>query len=143
MSYKKPVIGVAQYVKGGGREAELATATPHRQIQILMETLQGYLAAGKGALERKDRPLATQSLTRAQAIVTELRMAIDFEKGGEVVRTLDAIYDFMGRHISHARTSEDPKKVQEVIDTFKPVKEGWDGIKEEADKIRPKQEEEA
>ena len=141
MSYKKPVIGVAQYVKGGGREAELATATPHRLIQILMETLQGYLAAGKGALERKDRPLATQSLTRAQAIVTELRMSIDFEKGGEPVRSLDAVYDFMGRHIAQARSSEDPKMVQEVIDSFRPIKEAWDEIKEEANKIKPAAEE--
>lgn len=137
MSYKKPVIGVAQYVKGGGREAELATASPHRLIQILMETLQGNLAAGKGALERKDRPLATQTLTRALAIISELRMSIDFEKGGEPMQTLDSLYDFMGRHVSAARSGEDPKMVQEVIDTFRPIKEAWDEIKEEANKIKP------
>jgi len=137
MSYKKPVIGVAQYVKGGGREAEVATATPHRLIQILMETLQGNLAAGKGALERKDRPLATQTLTRALAIISELRMSIDFEKGGEPMQTLDSLYDFMGRHVSAARSAEDPKMVQEVIDTFRPIKEGWDEIKDEVNKVRP------
>ena len=140
MSYKQSLRGVFQYAKGSGREAEISTATPHRLIQILMESLNGYLAAGRGALERKDAAAATLTLTKAQAIITELRTSIDFKKGGEVVQTLTNVYDFMGRHISEARAANDPKKVQEVIDAFKPIKEGWDAIAEVANKVKPEQE---
>lgn len=140
MSYKKSLRGIAQYAKGSGREAEINTATPHRLIQILMETLSGYLAAGRGALERKDAPAATQALTRAQAIITELRTSIDYEKGGAVVQTLDAVYDFMGRHLAEARAGNNPKAVQEVIDAFKPIKEAWDAIEDTANQVKPAQE---
>lgn len=140
MSYKKQLRGVAQYVRGTDREAEVTQATPHRLIQILMEALLGNLAAGKGALERKDTPLATQSLVRAQAIVTELRTSIDFEKGGELVQTLDALYDFMGRHLAAARAAESPAMVQEATDAFRPIKEAWDAIGDAANKVRPKAE---
>lgn len=130
MSYKKSLRGVFQYAKGSDREAEVENATPHRLIQILMESLNGYLAAGFGALERKDMPAATQSLVRAQAIVTELRTCIDFEKGGPAMQTLDSVYDFMGRHIALARASSEPATVHEVIEAFRPIKEAWDALVE-------------
>lgn len=128
MSYKKSLRGVFQYAKGSDREAEVNDASPHRLIQILMESLNGYLAAGKGALERKDTPAATQALTRAQAIIIELRTCIDFEKGGQAMTTLDSVYDFMGRHLSEARAGNNAKAVQEVITAFRPIKEAWDAI---------------
>ncbi|HKM16048.1 MAG TPA: flagellar export chaperone FliS [Marinospirillum sp.] len=131
MSYKKSLRGVFQYAKGSDREAEVNNASPHRLIQILMESLTGYLAAGKGALERKDTPAATQALTRAQAIIIELRTCIDFEKGGEAMTTLDSVYDFMGRHLSEARAGNDAKAVQEVIAAFRPIKEAWDALGQE------------
>ena len=137
MSYKKSLRGVFQYAKGSDREAEVMNASPHRLIQILMESLNGYLAASKGALERKDTPSATQSLTRAQAIVVELRTCIDYEKGGPAMVTLDSLYDFMGRHLSEARAGNNVKAVQEVIDTLKPIKEAWDAIEDEAKKVKP------
>lgn len=130
MSYKKSLRGVFQYAKGSDREAEVNDASPHRLIQILMESLNGYLAAGKGALERKDTPAATQALVRAQAIVTELRTSIDFEKGGPAMQTLDSVYEFMGRNIALARASNKPATVEEVIATFRPIKEAWDGLAE-------------
>lgn len=140
MSYKKHLRGVAQYVRGTDRETEVAQASPHRLIQILMETLLGNLMAGKGALERQDLPQATQKLTRAQAIITELRLSLDFEQGGEVIRTLDGLYDFLGRHVAAGRTAADPALIQESIDTFRPIKEAWDAIEEEANKVKPQQE---
>ncbi|NLW03755.1 MAG: flagellar export chaperone FliS [Pseudomonadaceae bacterium] len=128
MSYKKSLRGVFQYAKGSDREAEVMNASPHRLIQILMESLTGYLAAGRGALERKDTPAATQALTRAQAIIIELRTSINFEKGGSAMVTLDSVYDFMGRHLSEARAGNNAKAVQEVIETFRPIKEAWDAL---------------
>ena len=137
MSYKKSLRGVFQYAKGSDREAEVMNASPHRLIQILMESLNGYLAAGKGALERKDTPAATQALTRAQAIIVELRMSINHEKGGEAMATIDSVYDFMGRHLSEARAGNNAKAVQEVIIAFKPIKEAWDAVEDEAKKVKP------
>lgn len=134
MVYKKQLRGVAQYVQGTSREAEVMQASPHRLIQILMEALQGRLAATKGAIDRKDGLAKTQAATRAQAIITELRTSLDFEKGKEVAITLNSLYDYMGRRLVQATAANDPAMVEEVIQLMKPIKEGWDAIKDEAEK---------
>lgn len=133
MVYKKSLRGAAQYVQGTSREAEVADASPHRLIQILMETLLGRLMATKGAIDRKDALAKTQMATRAQAIITELRTSLDFEKGREVAITLNSLYDYMGRRLMQAVSADDSAMVTEVVNLMKPIKEGWDAIKDEAD----------
>ena len=95
----------------------------------------GRLAATKGCMERKDGLGKTQASTRAQAIITELRTSLDFEKGKDVAITLNSLYDYMGRRLMQATAANDPAMVQEVINLMKPVKEGWDAIKDEAEKV--------
>ena len=135
MSYKKSLRGAAQYIQGTSREAEVADASPHRLIQILMEVLLGRLAATKGAIERGDALAKTQMSTRALAIITELRTSLDFEKGREVAITLNSLYDYMGRRLMQAVAASDAAMVEEVVNLMKPVKEGWDAIKKEAEAI--------
>ncbi|WP_404417384.1 flagellar export chaperone FliS [Marinospirillum sp.] len=135
MVYKKHLRGAAQYAQGTSREAEVMDASPYRLIQILMEALMGRLAATKGAIERGDAMAKTQAGGRAQAIITELRTSLDYEKGQDVAITLNSLYDYMGRRLVQAMAAEDPKMVEEVINLMKPVKEGWDGIKDEAEKV--------
>lgn len=135
MSYKKSLRGAAQYIQGTSREAEVADASPHRLIQILMEVLLGRLAATKGAIERGDALAKTQMSTRALAIITELRTSLDFEKGREVAITLNSLYDYMGRRLMQAVAASDATMVEEVVNLMKPVKEGWDAIKKEAEAI--------
>src|SRR5690554_3825034 len=135
MSYKKSLRGAAQYVQGTSREAEVADASPHRLIQILMEVLLGRLMATKGAIERKDALAKTQMATRAQAIITELRTSLDFEKGQEVAVTLNSLYDYMGRRLMQAIAADSTVMIDEVVSLMRPVKEGWDAIQQEADQL--------
>lgn len=135
MVYKKSLRGAAQYIQGTSREAEVEGASPHRLIQILMETLLGRLMATKGAIERKDALAKTQMATRAQAIITELRTSLDFEKGQEVAVTLNSLYDYMGRRLMQAIAADSTAMIDEVVSLMRPVKEGWDAIQQEADQL--------
>ncbi|MFK7160456.1 flagellar export chaperone FliS [Marinospirillum sp. MEB164] len=139
MAYKKHLRGVFQYAQGTSKESEIETATPHRLIQIMMELLMGRLAATKGAIERQDQLARTQAGAKALAIITELRLSLDFEKGKEVVETLNSLYDYMGRRLNQAMAAQDATMVEEVIQLMKPVKEGWDAIKEEAERVLEQQ----
>lgn len=135
MVYKKSLRGAAQYIQGTSREAEVEGASPHRLIQILMETLLGRLMATKGAIERKDTLAKTQMSSRALAIITELRTSLDFEKGQEVAITLNSLYDYMGRRLMQAISADSTAMIDEVVNLMRPVKEGWDAIKQEADQL--------
>lgn len=135
MSYKKSLRGAAQYIHGTSRESEITEGGPYRVTQILMETLLGRLAAAKGAIERKDDLEKTQASSRALAIITELRTALDFDQGKEVAVTLNSLYDYMGVRLMQSVAANDASMVEEVINLMKPVKEGWDGIQEVAEKV--------
>ena len=135
MVYKKPLRGVAQYMQGTSREAEVNEASPHRLIQMLMESLLGYLSAAKGDIERGDDLALAQHISRSQRIINELRTSLDFEKGQEVAITLSSLYDYMGRRLAQANSGKNSEMVEEVINLMKPVKEAWDEIKEEAEKV--------
>lgn len=135
MGYKKSLRGVFQYNKGTSKEAEVLGASPYRLIQIMMENLLGRLAATKGAIERKDALATTQMASRAQAIITELRASLDYDKGKEVAVTLNSLYDYMGRRLMQAVAAEDIQMVEEVINLMRPVKEGWDAIQTEAEQV--------
>lgn len=137
MAYKKSLRGVFQYAQGSSKQADVETASPHRLIQILMESLLGRLAATRGHLEREEHLEATQAAGRAQAIISELRSCLDYEKGEEVAITLNSIYDYMGRRLVQGVAARDAAMINEVINLMQPVKEGWDEIKAEVDKIKP------
>lgn len=137
MIYKKSLRGIAQYAQGSSRAADIETASPHRLIQILMQTLLGRLAATKGALERDDSLEATQNASRAQAIITELRSSLDYEQGKEIAITLNSLYDYMGRRLMQAIAAKDVAMVNEVTSLMTPIKEGWDEIKKDAEEAKP------
>lgn len=139
MSYKKQLRGVAQYVRGSA-EASVLEASPHQLIDMLYKSLLGRLAAAKGAIQRADTILATQSINRAQSILIELRTSIDFEKGGEVVQSLDALYEYCGRKLVDGMASNNPEMIDEVINLIKPIAEAWSAIKKEAEEILAKRE---
>lgn len=112
-------------------KATVATASPHKLIQMLFEGALDALAQSKGAIERKDIELRTQRLNKANSIVLGLRDALDLEQGGEVAENLDALYDYIIRGIMQANRDNSAEKVQEMMNLLVEVKMGWDQMPEE------------
>ncbi|PCJ37034.1 MAG: flagellar export chaperone FliS [Moraxellaceae bacterium] len=110
-------------------------ASPHQLIQMLYEGAIENLAKAKGCMERKDFAGKGQTLGRAINIVGGLQSFLDKEKGGELAENLDALYDYISRQLFEATMTNDIALVDEAIGLIKKVKEGWEGIKEEADQI--------
>lgn len=112
-------------------QATVATASPHKLIQMLFDGALDALAQSKGAIERKDIELRTQRLNKATGIVLGLRDALDVEKGGEVASNLDALYDYIIRGIVQANRDDSADKVQELMNLLVEVKMGWEQMPEE------------
>lgn len=112
-------------------QATVATASPHKLIQMLFDGALDALAQSKGAIERKDIELRTQRLNKATGIVLGLRDSLDIEKGGEVAENLDALYDYIIRGITQANREDDADKVQELMNLLLEVKMGWEQMPEE------------
>lgn len=128
------VRGAAAY-KNVGNQSGAEFANPHRLIQMLLEGALEKMLIAKTFLERGDIQGKSENISWAIRIIGGLQASLDDDKGGEIAETLGSLYTFVVSHLSTANAENDSKKIDECIDIIKNIKEGWDGISEEAEKI--------
>jgi flagellar protein FliS len=58
--------------------------------------------------------------------ITELMCSLDFEKGGEVAKNLNNLYEFYNKHLSEANIKNSEKNVKEVIEMMQMLKSAWE-----------------
>jgi flagellar protein FliS len=134
--YKK-AAGQSQQV---GVESQISTADPHKLVSML---LNGAIERYKKALYFIDQQKTVEkaeSLTKALAIVDNLKASLNYEQGGVLVENLEALYDYVLRQTLLANVRNDKAIIDEVIVLMKTVQEGWDGIRGQVmDKKAPTQ----
>lgn len=124
--------GINAYKKDSIK-SDLASADPHRIIQLLLQGALERLALGKGFIERRDLEGKAKVLTRAIEIIHALKDSLDRSSNPELVDNLDALYDYMVIRISEASSSLDTGILDEVIGLLVQIKGAWDQISD-ADK---------
>lgn len=113
--------------------AAVETASPAQLISMLFGGAMDAMAKAKGAMERGDIEARTQQLNKANDIILGLKDFLDHEKGGEVAANLDQLYDYMVRTLIQANRTNDPQKVQEVMDLLLQIKSGWSEMQQQAE----------
>ncbi|MCK4467515.1 MAG: flagellar export chaperone FliS, partial [Desulfobacterales bacterium] len=69
-----------------------------------------------------------ETVQKAQSIISELMQALDFEKGGEVARNLNSLYNYMLRRIIEGDVKRDVKAFDEVILMLGELESAWKEI---------------
>lgn len=128
--------GAQQYAKLN-KSTAVEEATPHQLIQMLYQGALDSLQQAMGHMERKDFEAKGKSVGRAISIVGGLQGFLDHEKGGDIARNLDNLYEYMMLRLYEATSENDQDKLREVAGLLRQIKEGWDGIAEEANKLFP------
>ncbi|CBL46742.1 Flagellar protein [gamma proteobacterium HdN1] len=118
-----------------GRRTAVEGATPHQLIMMLYDGVLESLMKATGCIQRKDFAAKGAAIGKAINIIGGLQSFLDMEKGGEVSANLDRLYDYMTRRLYDATVSNDIAIISEVANLIKTVREGWEGIREEANKI--------
>ena len=134
MTYGKKRSGVAQYGKVAA-ESEVAYASPHRLVQMLMEGALEKVATAKGCIERDDLEGKSQQITWAMSIINGLRTSLDMEAGGAIAVNLDDLYAYMTRRLIDATAQNDAEALTEVIDLLLEIKGAWDAMPDEVRKM--------
>ncbi len=70
----------------------------------------------------KDRAAA---IGEAMAIVVELQSSLDFERGGELARTLAELYAYIQQRLTEANGSQQPEPLREADRLLETLFEGW------------------
>lgn len=113
-------------------QTSITDADPHKLIQLLYNGALERINMAKARMQAKDYAGKAQLINKAIEIIGGLRSFLDFEKGGELALRLEALYDYMERSLLEASARNDLGKLDEVGNLLRSVKEGWDGIREEA-----------
>ena len=67
----------------------------------------------------------SNAIIKAQDIITELMVSLDFEKGGEIASNLYSLYIFFNKQLMQANVKKDPQLIQPVLDMVRDLKDAW------------------
>jgi flagellar protein FliS len=123
MTYKRMV---GQYnrlnVETAGR-LDLVLMCYEKAIESLWQARKSY---EESQYEQKAR-----KLQRALNILQELQGCLNFEKGGQIARSLDAIYTYLTRRLLEGDIKRDLTAFDEAVKILSELKESWMGIASE------------
>ncbi|PRX32584.1 flagellar protein FliS [Orenia metallireducens] len=110
------------------KQVQAQTANPGKLLIMLYQGCIKFLNLAKKGIEDKDIEVTNKYLQKSQDIITELKVTLDFEKGGEIADDLDKLYDFMNRQLIAANIQKNPELIDQVIDLMKDLLETWQEV---------------
>jgi flagellar secretion chaperone FliS len=115
------VYGVNQY-----QSAAIDTAGPAQLVLMLYDGALVRLEIATESIEAGNAEAAHTALIKAQAIIDELNVTLDMDKGGAVAENLRDIYLYCSSRLVEANLSKDATIVAEVARLIKPLRDAWD-----------------
>src|ERR1700755_1457853 len=88
------------------------TAPPGRLVVMLYDGCLRFLFQSAYAMREGDRAASLTRMRRAEAIIDELTVTLDHERGGQIAGRLQGIYAFSRRHLMEAWSQNDATKIE-------------------------------
>lgn len=126
--------GAQQYAQMN-KQTGIEGANPHQLIGMLYQGALDSLQQALGCIDRKDFEGRGRHLGRVITILGGLQSFLDHEKGGDISKNLDNLYEYMTVRLYDASREKTREPVEEVIKLMREVKDGWDGIAQQAQEI--------
>ncbi|NVL89820.1 MAG: flagellar export chaperone FliS [Desulfobacterales bacterium] len=107
-------------------ETNVLTADPKKLVIMCYEGAITNLKIARERYLSGKYEAKAKAMQKAQDIISELMQALDFEKGGEIAKNLDTLYNYMQRRLLDVEAKRDTKAVDEVICMLEELKEAWE-----------------
>ena len=109
------------------RTQAATTASPSQLVLMLFDGVLAEVArAGRALAPPVDVVDAHDCLGRAQAIVTELTLTLDHERGGQLATNLASLYAFCEERLVDANVRKSPEHLDDVTDVILGIREAWE-----------------
>ncbi len=111
----------------GRRYREMEILGASREM-LVVKMYEGAIRFTRLARQHHDRGAMGDrgiAISRALAIVQELRVSLDHEIGGEITANLDALYDFAIDRLLEANTRGRADALDEVLIVLSRLSEAW------------------
>ena len=121
--YATTYRGAAAY-----QQTNVQSRSPLELVVLLYDGALRHLVASREAMVRKDALARRSSLSRAMAIVAELQSTLNITEGGDLARSLDALYAYVIERIVQANMHNDPQPLEEAERLLRPLRDAWSQI---------------
>ena len=103
--------------------------SPHRLVAMMYQGGMDRLARAIGHCERGEVAQKGECLSRAAAIIDNLRDSLNMDAGdGQLSQRLDDLYEYMLRRVAEANLRNDVQMMHEVHDLLAELAQGWNAI---------------
>jgi flagellar protein FliS len=72
--------------------------------------------------------IISKAILKAEEIITELMVSLDFEQGGEISKNLYSLYVWFNRELMEANISQDIHRILSVKDMLSDLRNVWNKI---------------
>ena len=115
------------------RETMIKTASQGQLIIMLYDEAVKHLDRGLeildlnagGKTDPRNIEKISKSILKAQEIVTELTVSLDFEQGGDIAKNLFALYTWFNKELLEANIHQDVSRVTAVRNQLNELKSAW------------------
>jgi flagellar secretion chaperone FliS len=107
------------------KQQSILTAPPGRLVVMLYDGCLRFLFQSAYAMREGDRRQSQDRMRRAEAIIDELTVTLDHERGGEIASRLQGIYAFSRRQLLDAWRESDADKIDEVSSLLSELRDAW------------------
>ena len=107
------------------QQTNIETASPEKLLLLLYSGAIAKLERARGELERKDYGSAHTLLVKAQDIVLELMVSLDWDTSPDLCNKLHSLYDYVYRQLVEANVRKDCSKIEESLQILSELHSGW------------------
>jgi len=109
-------------------ESRVESADPVQLVRMLYQGAIGSVREARNHLAKGDIAHRSRAISKAHAILTELLVSLDHERGGEISIRLARLYDYMQRRLLEANLQQVDAPLAEVLGLLSTLNEAWDGL---------------
>lgn len=110
------------------RRSSVMGASPVGLVVMLYDGALRYIDGARVALEQRNHFEKNAQIQKAQQVVSELMCCLDMERGGEIARSLLALYAYIYNQLIQANVSDDVAALDSSRHVLEQLRSAWSQI---------------
>ncbi len=106
----------------------ISTSSQGRLIIMMYEGAIKFTTMAMKSIDQGDIAGQGKYISKTHDIISELSLALDLEKGGEVALRLESLYQYTLSQLTIANIKSDRKTLENIIKILKPLNNAWEQL---------------
>jgi flagellar protein FliS len=106
-------------------QTHVQSRSPLELVVMLYDGMLRFLGDAGGAIDAGDLPGKREAVSRALAVLSELQSTLNMDQGGEIARSLDALYSYVNGRLLDASIQNDRTPLDEAARLIRTLRDAW------------------